>query len=342
MRVTLNDIAFKVGVTKTTVSLALRDNPGISKVLREKIRRVAEEMGYMVDPILQRLAAYRQTEGTARFQSVIAWLNHWDQPEQLRGYHEFDRYWRGGKLAAKRLGYRLEEFIWPAGCPAKRAEEMLLERGVLGLLIPPHKAEVDWGDFDWGRFSLMRFGLSVRRVDSNLVTADHQRAMVMAVKRIHDYGYRRVGLVYDAAHDDLMGGNLFGGFLWAKTLLNLEPSIPALDLGAQDSGGGSTSNFKNWIKKYQPDAILTAMPQTPVLLRKLGLRVPRDLAVAGTSLYDIAVDAGIDQCPAAIGKIAAEMLIKQISLNERGAPADPCRILVESRWRDGGSLPPRR
>jgi hypothetical protein len=61
--------------------------------------------------------------------------------------------------------------------------------------------------------------------------------------------------------------------------------------------------------------------------------------VAGTSPYDILVDAGIDQCPSAIGQIAAEMLIKQISLNERGEPADPCRILVESRWQDGKSLP---
>jgi len=64
--------------------------------------------------------------------------------------------------------------------------------------------------------------------------------------------------------------------------------------------------------------------------------------VASTSPYDISVDTGIDQCPNGIGQIAAEMLIKQISLNERGEPPDPCRILVESRWQDGRSLPLRR
>ena len=53
------------------------------------------------------------------------------------------------------------------------------------------------------------------------------------------------------------------------------------------------------------------------------------------------MDAGIDQWHQAIGEIAAEMLIKQISLNERGEPSDPCRILVESRWKNGKSLPPR-
>ena len=95
------------------------------------------------------------------------------------------------------------------------------------------------------------------------------------------------------------------------------------------------------MKKFKPEAVLAASPETPVFLRELGYRIPRDVAVASTSPYDTTVDAGIDQCPNVIGQIAAEMLIKQISLNERGEPADPCRILVESRWLDGKSLPLR-
>jgi DNA-binding LacI/PurR family transcriptional regulator len=77
-------------------------------------------------------------------------------------------------------------------------------------------------------------------------------------------------------------------------------------------------------------------------LRELGYRIPQDVAVAGTSICDIPVDAGINQHSYAIGQIAAEMLIKQASLNERGEPPAPGRILVESRWQDGKTLPPRR
>jgi DNA-binding LacI/PurR family transcriptional regulator len=77
-------------------------------------------------------------------------------------------------------------------------------------------------------------------------------------------------------------------------------------------------------------------------LVELGYRIPKDVAVAGTSLNDTLVDAGIDQHSKAIGQIASEMLVKQISLNERGEQSDPCRILVESRWQDGKTLPPRR
>jgi hypothetical protein len=36
------------------------------------------------------------------------------------------------------------------------------------------------------------------------------------------------------------------------------------------------------------------------------------------------------------------MLVSQINLNERGEPQDPARILIESRWREGNSMPPVR
>src|SRR5882757_5000379 len=195
MRVTLKDIATKVGVSKVAVSMALRDSPRISQTLSDTIKRVAGEMGYAPDRFLKRLAEYRHAGVTSKFQGVIAWLNHWDKPERLRGYQAFEQYWRGAKLASKQLGYRLEEFIWPADCPAKHAEQMLLDRHVLGLLIPPHGVmEVEWADFDWSKFSLMRFGMSVPIPDSNLVTSDHQRAVVMAMRKIHEYGYERIGL----------------------------------------------------------------------------------------------------------------------------------------------------
>jgi DNA-binding LacI/PurR family transcriptional regulator len=343
MRVTLNDIARKVGVTKAAVSVALRGKPGVSEGMRETIRRVAAEMGYVPDPILQRLTSYRGGGKTADFQSAIAWINHWPNSSQLRAFREFEQYFRGASAAARRQGYRLEEFIWPSGMSAAQAERELVQLGVLGLLLPPHPPNVDWGGFAWTRFSLIRFGLSVRKPDSNLVSADHQRAIIMAMHRIFGHGYRRIGLVYNQAHDRSMGGGYLGGFLYAHKLLAGLELVPPLDseISTARAAAGSRRRFEKWMARYQPEAVLTARPETISFLRELGLRVPQDVAVAGTSIHDIEVDAGVDQCPGDIGQIAAEMLIKQISLNERGEPPEPARILVESRWRDGGSLPGR-
>lgn len=44
--VKLADIAAVVGVSTVTVSKALSDQKGVSEELREKIKQLAEEMGY--------------------------------------------------------------------------------------------------------------------------------------------------------------------------------------------------------------------------------------------------------------------------------------------------------
>ncbi|MFM2081824.1 MAG: hypothetical protein RL380_515 [Verrucomicrobiota bacterium] len=342
MRITLKDIAGKVGLSKAAVSMALNNSPRVSQKRREEVQRIAVAMGYVRDPFLSGLAKYRVAKGVPKSQGVIAWINHWDKPQQLRGYREFDLYWRGAKQVAKQSGYRLDELFWPTDGSAKLFEQTLIKRGVLGLLIPPHPLGVNWGDFDWRKFSLMRFGLSVRHPDSNLVTSDHQRAVVMAIQKMHEYGYQRIGLVMSESSDSSWGGNYSGGFAWAQKLLELRPGLPPMNKNPQPSAKGIAeykTALDRWMKKYKPDAILNYLAEVPAYLRELGYRIPQDVAIAGTSVCDIPVDTGIDQHSRAIGQIAAEMLIKQISLNERGEPPAPCRILVESRWQDGKTLP---
>jgi len=344
MRVTLQDIAARYGVTKTTVSMALRNSRQVSPSRRQEIQQLARDMGYTPDPFLNRLARYRRQKDVVREPGRIAWLNRWDPPQSLRSYKEFDYYFRAANEAALHFGYQLEEFVWPAGESSKNVQRQLEKLGILGLLIPAHPPAVDWGGFDWDKFSLIRFGMTVPWPDSNLVTADHQRAVVMAMEKIHAYGYERIGLILSSEHDRSMGGNFTGGYQWAQKLLKLR-AIPLLDLPFRRSTEGVERykrNLNSWMKKYQPDAILTHSGEVLRYFRELGYRIPQDVALAGTSVYDIPLDAGIDQHPKAIGRIAAEMLIKQISLNEKGVPAKPCRILIESRWQDGKSLPPKK
>jgi DNA-binding LacI/PurR family transcriptional regulator len=342
-RVTVYDIAEKLGVSHATVSMALRNHPGISKKRREQVKKIAEEMGYTPDPHLAALAAYRRTNAPAEIRSAIAWINHWKQPERLRKLREFDLYWRGAAEAAKRFGYNLEEIRWTPDYSAKRFEQILLARGIRGVLIPPHITMPDWGDFDWSKFSIIRFGMSVPAPDSHLVTADQLRAVLMAVKKMAEYGYQRIGFVVPADSDRKLGGGFVGGFSAAGRSFNL-PVIPPLlieEKAYSERPEKSRQLLSQWLKKHKPDALLTTLPELPALLQQLGYRIPEDIAVAGTAV-DVPVDAGIDQHSEAIGRIAVETLVSQINLNERGEPSDPYRVLVESRWRDGKSLPRRK
>jgi DNA-binding LacI/PurR family transcriptional regulator len=299
-------------------------------------------MGYAPDPFQATLASYRAQIRPTKVQSAIAWINHWDQPERLRGaFREFDLYWQGASRAARRFGYNLEEIRWSENYSSKRFEQILLTRGIRGVLIPPHHVVPNWGDFDWSKFSVVRFGLSVPSPDSHLVTSDQQRAVLMALQRINRYGYKRICMTVANDLDRNIGGNYSGGFYAAQKLLKI-PGIVSLlitgDHAFQRQFAKTKALIRRWLDKTKPDALLTADVMLPQVLRELGYRIPQDIAVAGTSV-DVPVDTGIDQHSEAIGRMAVEMLVLQINLNERGEPADPSRILIESRWRDGTSLP---
>lgn len=340
-RVTVYDIAKKLGVSHSTVSLALRNHHRISVKRRDEVQKLAKEMGYSPDPLLSRLASHHFKP--VKIQSAIAWLNHWEQPDRLRKHQEFDLYWRGALAAAKQYGYNLEDIHWLPKYSARRFEQILLTRGIRGILIPPHQNPPLWGDFDWSKFSIIRFGLSVPIPDSHLVTADQLRGVIMAVHKMAEYGYRRIGLVMPADGDRKLGGGFVGGFSSAGQSFQL-PVIPPLlteEKVYTSQPEKACRLFSQWLKKNKPDGILTFMNETPAMLRQLGYRIPEDIGVAGTSM-DVPVDAGIDQHSEAIGRIAVESLVAQINLNERGEPTDPSRILVESRWRDGKSLPPMK
>lgn len=59
MRVTIRDIAEKAGVSKTAVSFAFNNPERISTQTRSRIRQIAEELGYVPDPVARTLARRR-------------------------------------------------------------------------------------------------------------------------------------------------------------------------------------------------------------------------------------------------------------------------------------------
>jgi DNA-binding LacI/PurR family transcriptional regulator len=343
-RVTLRDLAQKAGVSHVTISRALRNDPSISTVRRAEVKKLAAAMGYRPDPSLSALAAYRFAKQSHKIQSALAWLNRYQDPRQWRKFGELRAYWSGAEKAADRFGYHLEEIIWPPDSPLKRLEKILETRGVRGILMPPHHFPLDWSGFDWNKFSAVRFGMSVRNPDIHAVTTDQLRAVVMAMEKIRRHGYERIGLVVPRDFDRYLGGNYLGGFFAAHELFELGHLVPPLSTDIEiynQRPEKARQQMERWLHKHRPDAILTTVIQVPHLLFEIGLRIPQDVAVAGTSVLDLPLDAGINQNSEMVGRIAVETLISQINLNERGQPVAPCRILVESLWQDGKSLPPK-
>lgn len=339
-RVSLRDIARHLGVSHVTVSLALRDSARISKELREKVRKTAEEFGYQPDPMLTALAHYRLGRKAAPITAGLAWINAWQPAASLRSFKEFDLYWYGADLAARKYGYRLEEYRLDEKCAPKRLHQILAARGIRGILLPPHHHHPDWRDFPWEFYSVVRFGRSLKTPECHVVTADQAVNTMLAFEKIRERGYERIGFV-DSRDFTVKRGHMFqAGFLLAQTELEESQRVPILDINLVPNSG-RYKQIAEWVRKHRVDAILTGMAELPDLLRKAGIRVPDDIGLACTTVLDVPISAGIDQHPEEIGRVALLMLNSLINDGAMGTPPIFRQILVEGSWVDGPSLPDR-
>jgi DNA-binding LacI/PurR family transcriptional regulator len=338
--VTQRDIAAAMGLNHSTVSLALRGSPKVSQKRRLEIEAKAREMGYQLNAAATTLARFRRGSKEAPPRSTIAWLNSWEDPEQLYRFGEFRLYWEGAQETVRQLGYHLEEFVINQKMTLRRIQTILETRGINGILIPPHKGNTTMSDFDWGRFSVLRFGRSVADPAANLVTADHVHNAMLAFREVRRRGYQRIGLVTDS-HTKFW--YLFdAGFLHARQEVPKAQRLPVLHADAENITPEGSQQLVQWLEREQPDAIITTLSYLPEHLESLGYQLPDDLGIAVMSVLDGCADAGIYQHSKEIGRVAAFSLISQIQANEKGIPPLHRETLIKGDWVHGKSLPGRQ
>jgi LacI family transcriptional regulator/LacI family repressor for deo operon, udp, cdd, tsx, nupC, and nupG len=124
------DIAKLAKVHRTTVSLALKGDPRIPDKTRQRIRKMAEKLGYQPDPMLSALIARRVHRQQRPFQGTLAWLvnneRQWDWRRIFHEYHE------GAAGRAKRYGYNIDVFdLQTPGMTLARMGAILAARNII-------------------------------------------------------------------------------------------------------------------------------------------------------------------------------------------------------------------
>lgn len=337
-RIGVCEIARQMGLSHATVSMALRDNIRISALTREKVQRHALDAGYRPDPMLKTLVHYRHSKSKAVMKGELAWINAWPAPDQLRSYREFDGYWNGAKAEAEKSGYRLEEFLVTPECSPTRLHQILSVRGIRGILLPPHAVQPNWSDFPWQDYAVVRFGQSLRFPMTPVVASDQVGNTMLAYTSMRDRGYRRVGFV-TGRFELVPHGHLFGvGWLAAQEMVPGEERVPAFTFMVHPVEKRAEF-FRRWLDEYRPDAILSDVFEIFDMLEQAGVKVPRDLGLAMTSVLDGGADSGIDQHPEEIGRRAFLMLNSLMDEGRQGEREVLRQLVVEGAWVDGTSLP---
>lgn len=336
--VTQRDIAKKLGLDHSTVSLALRDSPKISKTRREKVIQVAQEMGYELNAAASALARFKRISSQTPIHAALAWLNSWDKPAELLKLNEFKLYWDGVGETASRLGYNLEEIILSEKLSPSRAQHILETRGIQAILIPPHGSRSStFRQFDWSRFTALRFGRSVPYPAVNLVTADHVANAMLAYNEVRLRGYQRIGMVDSSLDKEWFFFD--AGYMKAQQYSPKGQQLSILRLKEQDVKNQKL--FEKWLQKEKPDAIITSLVTVPEMLTQAGYRIPDDIALAAMSVLDGHISSGIYQNSKEIGRVAALNLIAQIQDNQRGIPDLHRETLVRGHWVEGDTCPRR-
>ncbi|MDR1010634.1 MAG: LacI family DNA-binding transcriptional regulator, partial [Opitutaceae bacterium] len=156
---TLQQIATICGVSKATVSLALRGHPRISEATREKIRQAAGRMNYRMNPLVSAHAAYVRTARRPKSVTVLGYLTNWQKNALPASKHvNALSFASAGKRAAE-LGYRLDQFqILAPGMTDRRLSRILATRGILGVIVADLARATSQLDLDWKDLACVTMG----------------------------------------------------------------------------------------------------------------------------------------------------------------------------------------
>jgi LacI family transcriptional regulator len=339
-RVTLRDVAAKAGVHHTTVSRALKNDPRISAETLAKIRTLAEQMGYMPDPMLSSLNAYRHASRPSPYHGTIAWITNFSTRDGWRKSSCYELYFQGASEQLIRHGYRLEEFwLREQDLSARRASQVLLHRGIRGLLICPLAVSRGHLSLQWEKFSAVSFGYSLVRPKLHLFSAPHYRAIITCMRELRAMGYRRIGMVTSHEMDQRMDRMWTAAFHAELPTVAGSHSIPVhlySDLLHRSSAALRKEQlelFLKWYRTHKPEAIIT--PSSPVLqwLTAAGYRMPQDVALVSATLQEgEPLLSGIVESSREIGRAAADFLVSMLQRGEYGIPLTPQRVLLEGHW----------
>ena len=336
-RPNMQQIANVAGVSKSAVSLALRNDPRIPESTRFRIQKIAEKMGYRRNPVVDSLMTQLRADRQPTFQANLGLINC-SPTKDLKENHTFRRLREGVIRRAEQLGYGVEEFwLQQPDMRPERLKQIIETRGIRGLIL---MAALDPDTIDesyskiWYNFSCSVIGVTHLKNQLNCSSNDQYLTTRRATEKILELGYQRPLMMIPANDDALLEDEFSSGFYSVTRRLAKKQQLDLFDLNISDLSAALAA-----IKKHKPDAILTNKIELFTAMIESGLRVPEDVGVVHIDWHDgIPHLAGMRQNNRVVGSAGVDLVVGQLQKNESGALESPQVVHVESAWIDGPSV----
>lgn len=355
-RVTIKEIADRLGISKATVSRALLNRARVAPETREKVVKMAEELGYRPDPTLRALSNLRWTrhpESRTVYRIALlnmAILDETQQRAETPAMERVDPAHKGVIERAADLGMDLKSFTIKDTKGLMRFGNILFHRGYDGIIFGVRCPVENWS-FPYERFPCLTISYDHPSHAMHQVTSDWFNAVSVATSEVLARGYKRPGFLHYCR-----GNPSIDQRVWAAMLASREQfvgqfgSSPAIFNYISEGKLGKAFYaenavlFKKWLKKEKPDVVIDGGFLGYWWLKDAGLEMPDDIGAVRLLVSNSADDqliSAVDHNLREQGRWAVDLLYNMIQTGSRGLPERPSRITVGCRMSEGRTLRPR-
>lgn len=311
---TIHDIAKKAGVSSSTVSRALQDNPVINSKTRDRIKALAAKLNYQPNVL-----AHNLRKGRSKMVGVLV---------PRIDHHFFSSVIGGIEVILNDAGYNV--LILQALDSTEKEiinVQSLLEHRIAGVLASPLAISADFKHYQQlvrNEIPLIFFDNAHISMPVSMVLNDDYRGARIATEHLIAQGCRKI-IFLGGPRNAYIYQRRFEGF--KDTLIEHHLSVEEKWIFNKKPGFISGSEVAALILKEEvmPDGAFSVTDHQAIqliqALKKKGVKIPGQLAITGFSNADFSsiIEPSlttIDQHSLEMGTLAATMLLEEMELRK--------------------------
>jgi LacI family transcriptional regulator len=332
----LKSLARSLGLSRTTVSDALRGRGRVGAATIRRVKRAAKAAGYQPNPLVATvLGAINRARGSP-FRGSIAVVDLYESSHWPHGPYPRELV-AGAAARAEEMGFSISEFVVGSDIlPWHRLDSILQSRGIHGVIVLPAWFAPDLSALNWSRYAGIYTDHVTTGPELHSVCPDHYGSMLSLLALLGARGYRRPGLLLQRGRDERVRHRQSAAFCAFQAAHAPQELIPPLITPEQPQ---FKTEFEPWFRRHRPDVVLSHFSETRDWLKACSPTEMPGLVLLN-SLDRSFPCAALDLQPRILGARSLELVVGQILRNEFGVPAWPSHTTVQARWVEGPTVRP--
>lgn len=331
-RPSIVDVARTAGVSKSTVSLAMRNSPLLAEKTLKAVQKVARRLGYRPNMLFSVMGSGNRLKRKGPDRLPIAYLH--DSPPGTKEIGDF-RFLPGIALD---YGFSIDPFNLNDFKTALEVEKTLFHRGYSAVIVGriTNRKSIAY-DLELADFTVISNTNTLWKENFHRVSGDVFKAVQLAWDKCIEAGFRRIGAAVcrhapPVPDDDMrLGAVLERQSHHAAKQVAIKPFL---------GEPGDMEGFASWVRKERPDAVVGFHIGHYYRLKEdFGSGVPAfaGLIIQPGDEWSSSVS-GVLYQEREVAEVSISLLDQEIRKRIHGIPEHVMRINLAPRWHEGETL----